>query len=347
MSTITGAFTSPNGSCKVGWFISGNQDVASSRLQGYLIHQYLLAHGIHSEIIASDFNRHHDGYSAVLMRLASRTIHSGLDVIFFERPNWMMYKLSLWCRLNGIRTIAIRCDDIPGEYDRYFDATIVPTAALGVALKIRRVHVIADMIEVPKDVFKIDYEKGSDPMRVVWVGHGSYRPFISEFIHTLSAMEGIDGKFEFITISKGGWATYPWSLDTVYSHILGCDIGIIPMPEGSRYLAKSANRLTMLMALGMPVIASPILSYQAIAEHGDNCMLATSPENFRDALLSLKKSELRENIGHQARAFAGQNFSLESIGVKWIDALNKVMETTAPIESTGKRDYILARMLSL
>lgn len=332
-------------SCKIGWFISGDHKIASSRLQGFLIHEYLLSHGINSKIIGSDFNRLYEGYSMNTLRIAQKALHNNFNVIIFERPNWMMYKLSLWCRLCGIRTIAIRCDVIPGEYDRYFDSTIIPTRVLGEMLKIERAHVIEDMVEVPPQIFKSDYRKANGLTRVVWVGHGSYRSFITKFIKTLSTLDGIAGKFEFVTISNGDWPTFKWSLDTVYSHILNCDIAIIPMPTDGQFQAKSANRLSMMMALGMPVVASPITAYEAIAEDGCNCMLASSVEDFRDALLALENDVLRIRMGQRARKYAWQYFSPEIIGSKWIETIKIVMGTTVSTVFGTKFDRLVAAVL--
>ena len=42
---------------KIGWVIAGDKNYASSRLQGFNIHDYLLESGIDSEIIAFNFNK--------------------------------------------------------------------------------------------------------------------------------------------------------------------------------------------------------------------------------------------------------------------------------------------------
>ncbi len=91
---------------KVGWVISGNQEVASCRLQGFHIHDYLVGQGVASKIVVTDFNSTHAGYSLPFLRLA-RQLRSdqGFDVILFERPNWMAFKLSQLCPMAGIKTI--------------------------------------------------------------------------------------------------------------------------------------------------------------------------------------------------------------------------------------------------
>ena len=129
--------------------------MASCRLQGFHIHDYLVRQGVASKVVATDFNSTHLGYSLPFLRLARQLRNDqGFDVIMFERPNWMAFKLSQLCRMAGIKTIAIRCDLLPGAYDEHFDLTIVPTDQLAHALKISRFHAIEDLVEVPPDVHK-------------------------------------------------------------------------------------------------------------------------------------------------------------------------------------------------
>lgn len=332
---------------RIGWIISGNQEVASSRLQGFLIHKHLIAEGFESEIIFTEFHKKYNNYSLAFIRLARDVLSSSYNMIFFERPNWMMLKLSLWCRTKGIRTIGIRCDDIPGEYDHFFDATIVPTTALASKLRIKRAYVIEDMIEVPLELYKRHHTERYGPLKVVWVGHGSYQSFISNFIESISKIEGIAGRFEFITISKGSWATYAWSLETVYSHILECDIAIIPMPGSERFQAKSANRLTMFMALGMPVIAAPIPSYKSICNHSANCILASSIDDFRNALIAMEPQGIRKELGENARKYAWQYFSPNTIAAHWLDTIREVISLKQAPVYNSLLDYTCSKILSL
>lgn len=335
-------------SMPVGWVISGDQSIASSRLQGFNIHKYYLEYGLSSDLITSDFNQRYSDYTIDLVRLARHILKAGYEVVYFERPNWMMYKLSQWCRLNGIRTVAIRCDEIPGEYDRYFEATIVPTVRLRDLLGIRKAYVIEDMIEVPAGVFKDDYSKTGEHLKVVWVGHGSYRTYITQFLDALSRRDGLRDEVEFITISKGDWATYSWSLETVFSHILRCDIAIVPIPEGPQYSAKSANRLTMFMALGMPTIVSPLPAYLAIAEQGENCLVARSADEFGQAIQLLQNQSRREKLGRQARDYAWKHFSSEIIGAQWLSVLQDIVDKPLPDAlPAGLRDRLIARLLRL
>ena len=312
---------------RIGWIISGDKTVASSRLQGFNIHEYLVSQGVNSEIICADFNNTWRNYSFSFLRLARRILEARYDAVFFQSPNWMMYKLSELVRTRGAKTVAIRCDPLYGPYDSHFDLTIVPTESLAKMLELDIYRVIDDMIEVPQDTYKKNYELLGERLKVVWVGHGSYKAFIQDFTAQLAEIESLQGRMEFVIISKGDWATYPWALDTVYENIIDCDVAIIPVPQGERYQAKSTNRLTMLMALGMPTIASPIGPYSAIGRDGETCLFADSIQSFGGALTQLGSRTLRERVGVSARKYATESHGRNVIGAAWLEML-KTLGTT-------------------
>ena len=327
----------------IGWVISGDKSVASSRLQGFNVHDYLVSQGLDSEIICTDFNKTWQGYSSSFLRLARKILKRRYDVVLFERPNWMMYKLSELVRTRKTKTVAIRCDPLPGPYDTHFDLTVVPTEGLAKILELDTYRVIDDMIEVPQETYKKNYDQLGERLRIVWVGHGSYKTYIQDFAVQLGEIKSLKERIEFVTISKGDWATYPWSLDTVYEHIIACDVAIIPMPKGERYQAKSTNRLTMCMALGMPTIASPIPPYVATGKVGQICLFADTIPAFGEALSQLESRPLREQLGVSARIAARRHYNRDIIGAEWLEMIRTL--DTATGRSGGMKAKLLGQLL--
>ena len=70
------------------------------------------------------------------------------------------------------------------------------------------------------------------------------------------------------------------------------------------------------MSLGLPVLASPIMSYEELIKNGENGYLCDSFEDWRKGLENLKSKEIRN-------AFVEKSFkrilpySLESIYSEW------------------------------
>jgi len=113
-------------------------------------------------------------------------------------------------------------------------------------------------------------------------------------------------------------STEAWSESAAYGALLDADIGVIPVdtrlasPAGTlppNWMRKSENRLTLKMALGLPVVASPVPAYLGIIDHGVNGFIADSPQAWRDSLQALRDPELRARMGRLARQSVVERYS--------------------------------------
>jgi hypothetical protein len=112
----------------------------------------------------------------------------------------------------------------------------------------------------------------------------------------------------------------PWHPVHVYDEMLNADVGIIPIectPESApgmdppAWRLKSENRLTLKMGIGLPVVATPIPSYECVVEHGRNGFLASTKDDWLRSLDALRDPQLRREIGQSARATVAERYSLE------------------------------------
>ena len=327
---------------KVGWVLTRDYKLASSRLQGHRVSEYFTEAGLNSSIIAENFYQYEDGYSQYFFSILLSILEEKYDVVFFQKPGWMSFKLSEFLRLNGVNTIAIQCDPFPGQYSDFFDITVFTTRALKKMLNQKSVTIIDDMLESPVDSFKLDYSQPNRRLKIVWVGQGTPN-FISDFIKNLSSHEKLKNRIEVVSISNTEWATYQWSLESVYTNILQCDIAIIPLPIDARFHIKSTNRLTLFMSLGMPTIVTPIPSYLEIAKDGRNCILANSLDEFVSAILTCEDEVTRKTIGLDAKKFARKHYSPSVIGKLWLELLDDIIDNKGlnkPISSKIHIDII-------
>ena len=110
-----------------------------------------------------------------------------------------------------------------------------------------------------------------------------------------------------------------WSADGVYDELMAADIGIVPVDTSDTYVhpestlpawqLKSENRLTLKMAMGLPVIATPIPSYESIVDHGVNAFFATTRADWTRCFRQLRDPDLRADMGARARASVLNSFS--------------------------------------
>lgn len=126
----------------------------------------------------------------------------------------------------------------------------------------------------------------------------------------------------------------PWSAERVNEMLLRADIGIIPIDNREIQLPemlppvwkrKSENRLTLKMAAGLPVIATPIPSYEPIIDHGVNGYFATSRFDWSKCLDVLRDPEIRQRVGHSARAAVIEKYSMEEQSRQLIKILREIL----------------------
>ena len=115
--------------------------------------------------------------------------------------------------------------------------------------------------------------------------------------------------------------TQQWQPDSVYAAMLQADIGILPidtppaLPTDAvlpTWQIKSENRLTLKMAIGLPVIATPIPSYEPVLAHGHNGFFARSRADWIGCLETLRQPAARSEIGRQARDSVIDRFSIQA-----------------------------------
>lgn len=125
-----------------------------------------------------------------------------------------------------------------------------------------------------------------------------------------------------------------WEPVDVYERLRRADIGIIPIdmqppvapnsPEPS-WKIKSENRLTMKMCVGLPVIATPIPSYEPVVEHGRNGFFARSQAEWLEYLEALRDPQLRRSIGTAARNSVIERYSMQSQAEKLVQVFNALL----------------------
>jgi hypothetical protein len=336
-------------SLRIGWILMGDRNWASSRMQGYHIHNWLLEQGYDSRILGENLITMTSAYSVRFLSLALCIRKSKPTHLVLQNPTWTMEYLAKLARHWGISTIGVRCDQLSGNYDQLFDLTVVPTEGLAKELGIVNFIAIEDVIEVPDGCFKRSY-KSQEIIKVAWVGHPDYEPFLTDWIHQVQSHPEIQHQFQFEIISKGDFATITWREHSVFQDVIDCDIAIIPLPTSQWYVNKSTNRLAMMFALGMPVIASPLPSYLTLGKHGLNMLFAESPEQAQEHLIYLKSQSARQKLGTEARKSLGDRFSVDRIGAMWMNALAGIPRAPLPSTPLGWKLRIIdliTRILSL
>lgn len=306
----------PRRPLKVGWLLLGDANTGSSRIHGLNIHNYLLQQGVESIILQSS-PRMINALSLSEEQQES-ILSAGFDLLMFQKVRDLKAQAFAReaCR-RGIRTVFIQCDCIETNMVTAVDDLVVISPNLRDYYKEKygiESTIIEDAIEVDPERMKVHTEK--ETLGLVWVGHSDNWESVG-IVRDAMCLPGGEG-FTLKTISNHPEADVPWALDTVTDEILAADIAVIPAHLHAWGMGKSSNRLTMFMALGMPVVASPVPSYLDVVRHGKNGFIARTTEEWLDALTKLRDVRTRVAMGKQAREDATKRFSLRKIGPVWL-----------------------------
>jgi glycosyltransferase involved in cell wall biosynthesis len=89
-------------------------------------------------------------------------------------------------------------------------------------------------------------------------------------------------------------------------------VGVMPLPDDPFMRGKCGLKALQYMAVGLPVLASPVGVNSEIIESGANGLLATTQDEWVDALDSLARSRaLRDQLAAAGRRTVEERYSSE------------------------------------
>lgn len=165
--------------------------------------------------------------------------------------------------------------------------------------------------------------------KAVWCGMGGNSFLVTEVLKEAIQKAGYD----LLVISewdypKDSWFEHKkWDINTWVKGMMACDVVLCPQRENVQP-GKSNIKATQALALGMPVVASKILSYTEVVQHGKNGYLASiqSPQEWQDALVELKDLDKRKAIGTEGAKSVGA-YTLEAVTKDWVNLCRGLLKS--------------------
>ncbi len=313
---------------RIGWILVGNSTVPSARQIGLMTHDWLLANtNIKSEILNTL-----GLYNPILKMTQEQimnTLYNKFDIVIFQKVCLGMSMTILTaCKEKGIKTVYI-IDDLIGEglpMCRAADYVISGDASDYLADVVQSncnkdAYLMPNPIETPKNFCKEDYA-AKNGVQVLWFGTEGH-------ILQAKAIAPICEKlgYYYDLVSSGPYATIPWTPNFT-ANIKNSDIIVMPyLGELPPYeLAKGSNRGQQAMAIGLPIISSPLPSYIKLIRQGKTGFIAYQNDlaDWEFYLRMLGKQALREKIGRAAREATINEFSMDSVGQLWEEYLRSL-----------------------
>lgn len=114
----------------------------------------------------------------------------------------------------------------------------------------------------------------------------------------------------------------PWSEESEVSELEKLDVGLMPLADTPWARGKCGYKLIQYMAVGIPVLASPIGVNCDIVESGVNGFLVHHESDWRKHLVTLfHDGELREKMGKLGRKKIEADYSLQVWGPRVAEQL--------------------------
>ena len=312
---------------KVGWILCGNIMGGSPRQIGINTSNWLNKNGVES--------LYFEGNDTVSVD-ASDQIESCIDsndfthLVFQKVCMGKAFEYLKRAKGKGIKT-AYTMDDFMGEgFEMVKNADgVVANSDLSVAvvrdhLKVSSIH-IPTAYESPPELCKENYD--TDDPCVYWFGQLGNSNQVTQIQDLVQA-----AGYRFEVIASGPWGTKPWTLQ-YYNDLVQADIVIIPEFRLNTFphvplmlVTKGANRPTMAMVLGVPVVASPFPSYTDLISNWEDGVICTknTHDDFRVVLHVFQEPKIREKMGRRGRAKVVDRYSQDTIGKEWIQFLQSI-----------------------
>lgn len=314
---------------KVAWLIPFfNEEDPATRIRRLQSHIELEKKGIKSKFIINYITK---------SVFEVRNEIDDANVVVFTMYTERDFEIAKHLKELGIKCVFDHCEAIFDEGKKRFmdvmDAIVSCSTRLTemtIEKGFKNAITVKDPIEFPKgDRPCPNYNSGRERPHAVFVGMGGNSFLISQVYKDVFDKAG----YETVIISEWADATKRWTIDTWGKDMVNEDIVFCPQRVDIQP-AKSNVKVTTAMALGMPVVASRIKSYEEVIKQGENGYIFDSKEDLYNILIELKNPEKRKKIGESAQKSITE-YMPDKIADKWIEGLSDVVNNVIKKQSAS------------
>jgi glycosyltransferase involved in cell wall biosynthesis len=251
------------------------------------------------------------------------------DVVMISKPRLDPRSLAVLQRVNP--RIVVDVDDAMWTWGDIFAsrfdagacrARIITAGNEFLADRLAKRYPHARVVRVPTAVDLDCYparppDVSPGPVTVGWIGNtASLTDFSEPVVEALRRQIGAGSvRLKVVSSRPLGIPDLPetfeaWSPQTEVKSLRGFDIGIMPLHDDEQAWGRCGLKAIQCMAVGVPVIASPIGAAPEIID-GTNGVLATSGQEWSDAVASLTSDTTRrQEMGARARDTIQREYSV-------------------------------------
>jgi len=176
----------------------------------------------------------------------------------------------------------------------------------------------------------------TDPLVVGWLGHGWNLAYLEPLKDSFFELaRRLQNRFVLKVVSNGsldwsaGWLLNKrWCLEEEAADVASFDIGIMPLPEDPWSEMKCGYKALLYMAMGKPVVVSPVGVNSRIVRHGINGYHASNSAQWIEYLSALlKDASLRVRLGSAGRQLIADEYCIRAVLPRWLAVLRGELET--------------------
>lgn len=261
----------------------------------------------------------------LIRRYSKRLVFEYDDAIMYRSSRWSNQHSSM--RRSRFEKMVKQCDLV-----------ITGNQFLkGEALKYvgkKRVHVIPTVVDMERYTQK-RYDREKKDVVLGWLGSGSTLHYLKRL---LPVFEKIETRFPFVQLKIvcNDFFDVPhmrvikkeWSEADEVADLQSFDIGLGPLTDDVWTRGKCGFKLIQYLAVGVPVVCSPVGANKEIVPDGEVGFWARDEGEWIERLRALITNPgLRQRMGEKGRKRIAQGYSLQAMAPTMIGILNQLLRT--------------------
>lgn len=189
---------------------------------------------------------------------------------------------------------------------------------------------------VDTEVWQPSDGRSGRPWTIGWSGSSSNLKFLydieeplAQFLKEHSETRLLivcDRKPLFKKMPDEKWLFQRWSIENEVRMVQQMDVGLMPLPDSEVARGKCGFKMLSYMAVGLPVIVSPVGANQEILEYDEVGFAATSANDWYAALEQLfTESNLGQQMGRSGRRVVEEHYSVTANAPKLAKIFREVV----------------------
>jgi glycosyltransferase involved in cell wall biosynthesis len=261
----------------------------------------------------------------MLRRAASKIVYEYDDAVYLPSPDEPQGVENLArYRRNFLSTVAAADLVVAGNHHLAREATA------------RNIEVLPTGVDL--SIFEPGLPRTErEPCVIGWIGTAGNLPQWTALMPVFErvAAENPAVRFKIVSNGEPPRSDLPvvferFTIDREAACLADFDIGLMPLEDTPWNRGKCSYKALQCMAMGMPVVVSPVGMNREVVEDGVSGFFASTEDEWLSALLRMAgDSKLRSQLGGAARRVVEASFSLEQIGAKMADLIEELVTECA------------------